>query len=206
MARSEDTFRPPRFHRNYMSEYMLLYAYDAKEEGLSRRGGSLHKSDERVMTGMPKRLKKASNADLKPQKRKIRWFLCLSRAILSGPTRSCDGNRRIAARVFCSGRNSQNFKAIRLSFVLIKCRTYGLSKRGRAENIWPSGFSIKCQKGFRSKSIIWRQAHHRHGRFTKSRQHFNWAIMNLASLFDERDGAFQIGGSLSTPGAFVSPR
>jgi homogentisate 1,2-dioxygenase len=41
---AEDTFRPPWFHRNVMSEYMgLVYgAYDAKAEGFLPGGGSLH--------------------------------------------------------------------------------------------------------------------------------------------------------------------
>ncbi|MGH3326010.1 MAG: homogentisate 1,2-dioxygenase, partial [Streptomyces sp.] len=40
----EDTFRPPYFHRNVMSEYMGLIegAYDAKAEGFVPGGGSLH--------------------------------------------------------------------------------------------------------------------------------------------------------------------
>ncbi|MCI4591305.1 homogentisate 1,2-dioxygenase [Sphingobium sp. BYY-5] len=41
---AEDTFRPPWFHRNIMSEYMgLLHgAYDAKAGGFAPGGGSLH--------------------------------------------------------------------------------------------------------------------------------------------------------------------
>jgi homogentisate 1,2-dioxygenase len=41
---AEDTFRPPWFHRNVMSEYMGLVhgAYDAKEGGFLPGGGSLH--------------------------------------------------------------------------------------------------------------------------------------------------------------------
>ncbi|MBC2776801.1 homogentisate 1,2-dioxygenase [Parasphingopyxis marina] len=40
----EDTFRPPWFHRNVMSEYMGLIhgAYDAKAGGFAPGGGSLH--------------------------------------------------------------------------------------------------------------------------------------------------------------------
>jgi homogentisate 1,2-dioxygenase len=40
----EDTFRPPYFHRNVMSEYMGLIegAYDAKASGFRPGGGSLH--------------------------------------------------------------------------------------------------------------------------------------------------------------------
>ena len=41
---AEDTFRPPWFHRNIMSEFMGLIqgAYDAKEGGFSPGGASLH--------------------------------------------------------------------------------------------------------------------------------------------------------------------
>lgn len=41
---AEHTFRPPYFHRNYMSEFMgLVYGvYDAKAEGFHPGGGSLH--------------------------------------------------------------------------------------------------------------------------------------------------------------------
>jgi homogentisate 1,2-dioxygenase len=41
---AEHTFRPPWFHRNIMSEYMGLIqgAYDAKAEGFTPGGGSLH--------------------------------------------------------------------------------------------------------------------------------------------------------------------
>ncbi|EQB02864.1 homogentisate 1,2-dioxygenase [Sphingobium quisquiliarum P25] len=41
---AEDTFRPPWFHRNVMSEYMGLITgeYDAKEGGFLPGGGSLH--------------------------------------------------------------------------------------------------------------------------------------------------------------------
>ncbi|MBC7692972.1 MAG: homogentisate 1,2-dioxygenase [Methylotenera sp.] len=43
---AENTFRPPWFHRNMMSEYMGLVhgTYDAKAEGFLPGGGSLHNS------------------------------------------------------------------------------------------------------------------------------------------------------------------
>lgn len=43
---AEDTFRPPWFHRNVMSEYMGLIhgQYDAKADGFAPGGGSLHNS------------------------------------------------------------------------------------------------------------------------------------------------------------------
>ena len=42
----QDTFRPPWFHRNVASEFMGLVhgAYDAKAEGFSPGGASLHNS------------------------------------------------------------------------------------------------------------------------------------------------------------------
>jgi homogentisate 1,2-dioxygenase len=64
---AEDTFRPPWFHRNVMSEAMGLIhgAYDAKAEGFSPGGLSLHN----MMSGHGPDVEswhKASGADLKP--------------------------------------------------------------------------------------------------------------------------------------------
>jgi homogentisate 1,2-dioxygenase len=61
----QDTFRPPWFHRNVASEFMGLVhgAYDAKAEGFSPGGASLHNS----MSGHgpdAKTFEKASQADL----------------------------------------------------------------------------------------------------------------------------------------------
>jgi len=65
----EDTFRPPYYHRNIMSEYMGLIhgVYDAKEEGFLPGGGSLHNC---MSAHGPdtETFKKASQADLKPEK------------------------------------------------------------------------------------------------------------------------------------------
>ena len=66
---AEDTFRPPWFHRNVMSEAMgLIYgAYDAKAEGFQPGGLSLHN----LMSGHGPDLgswQKASEAELKPAK------------------------------------------------------------------------------------------------------------------------------------------
>jgi homogentisate 1,2-dioxygenase len=65
----EDTFRPPWYHRNLMSEFMgLVYGeYDAKPGGFKPGGASLHNAmvphgpDEEAFD-------KASHADLQPQK------------------------------------------------------------------------------------------------------------------------------------------
>ncbi|MFJ8822203.1 homogentisate 1,2-dioxygenase [Streptomyces sp. NPDC102467] len=65
----ENTFRPPYFHRNVMSEYMGLIegAYDAKADGFVPGGGSLHNM---MSAHGPDRetFDRASAAELKPQK------------------------------------------------------------------------------------------------------------------------------------------
>ena len=66
---AENTFRPPWYHRNIMSEFMgLIYGqYDAKEEGFIPGGMSLHNM---MLPHGPDTdaFEKASRADLKPQK------------------------------------------------------------------------------------------------------------------------------------------
>ena len=66
---AENTFRPPWYHRNTMSEYMgLIYgAYDAKEEGFIPGGGSLHNQMSAHGPDLDA-FEKASNAELTPQK------------------------------------------------------------------------------------------------------------------------------------------
>jgi homogentisate 1,2-dioxygenase len=65
----ENTFRPPWFHRNIMSEYMGLVTgeYDAKAEGFIAGGGSLHNT---YASHGPDAdtYAKASTAELRPQK------------------------------------------------------------------------------------------------------------------------------------------
>ncbi|AWV88266.1 homogentisate 1,2-dioxygenase [Bradymonas sediminis] len=65
----ENTFRPPWYHRNIMSEFMgLVYGqYDAKEEGFVPGGMSLHNM---MLPHGPDfgAFEKSSRADLKPQK------------------------------------------------------------------------------------------------------------------------------------------
>ncbi|XP_057325552.1 homogentisate 1,2-dioxygenase [Microplitis mediator] len=65
----ENTFRPPYYHRNCMSEFMGLIkgCYEAKEDGFQAGGGSLHT----MMTPHGPDVKcfeSASNAELKPEK------------------------------------------------------------------------------------------------------------------------------------------
>ena len=66
---AEDTFRPPWYHRNTMSEYMgLIYGqYDAKEEGFVPGGGSLHNQMSAHGPDLDA-FEKASNTSLEPQK------------------------------------------------------------------------------------------------------------------------------------------
>jgi homogentisate 1,2-dioxygenase len=65
----EDTFRPPYFHRNVMSEFMGLVrgGYDAKAEGFVPGGASLHNM---MSAHGPDRetFERASAAELVPQK------------------------------------------------------------------------------------------------------------------------------------------
>ncbi len=66
---AEDTFRPPWYHRNIMSEFMGLIQgqYDAKEKGFVPGGISLHNM---MLAHGPDALgfEKASRAELKPMK------------------------------------------------------------------------------------------------------------------------------------------
>jgi len=66
---AEDTFRPPWYHRNIMSEFMgnLHGVYDAKPEGFVPGGMSLHNM---YLPHGPdsNAFESASNADLKPEK------------------------------------------------------------------------------------------------------------------------------------------
>ena len=65
----EDTFRPPWYHRNIMSEYMGLVrgVYDAKAEGFEPGGASLHNT---FTSHGPdaETFARASTAELRPQK------------------------------------------------------------------------------------------------------------------------------------------
>ena len=66
---AENTFRPPWYHRNIMSEFMGLITgqYDAKEEGFVPGGASLHNM---MLPHGPDldAFEKASNATLAPVK------------------------------------------------------------------------------------------------------------------------------------------
>ncbi len=92
----EDTFRPPYFHRNVMSEYMGLVegAYDAKAEGFVPGGGSLHN----MMSAHgpdQETFQRASAAELEPRKIddglavmfETRWPVTLTEQAWSTPSR-----------------------------------------------------------------------------------------------------------------------
>jgi homogentisate 1,2-dioxygenase len=85
----QDTFRPPWFHRNVASEFMGLVhgAYDAKAEGFSPGGASLHNS----MTGHgpdAATFEKASRADLsKPDVIKDTMAFMFETRLVWRPTR-----------------------------------------------------------------------------------------------------------------------
>ncbi len=96
---AEDTFRPPWFHRNVMSEFMGLVegAYDAKEGGFAPAGASLHNQ----MNGHgPDRVsyEKATAAELKPEKVdgtmafmfETRWVIRPTRWAVETPTVQLD--------------------------------------------------------------------------------------------------------------------
>lgn len=65
---TEDTFRPPWFHRNIMSEFMGLIegAYDAKAEGFVPGGASLHNTMS-LHGPDATTFERASNKDLEPE-------------------------------------------------------------------------------------------------------------------------------------------
>ena len=96
---AEDTFRPPWFHRNVMSEFMGLVhgAYDAKAGGFAPGGASLHNQ----MNGHgPDRAsyEKATTAELKPHKLEntlafmfeTRWVIRPTAFALALPTLQSD--------------------------------------------------------------------------------------------------------------------
>jgi homogentisate 1,2-dioxygenase len=95
----EDTFRPPWFHRNIMSEFMGLVrgVYDAKAEGFLPGGASLHNS---FSSHGPdaETFERASTAELVPQKVddtlafmfETRWPVVPARQAMDAPHRQRD--------------------------------------------------------------------------------------------------------------------
>jgi homogentisate 1,2-dioxygenase len=95
----EDTFRPPWYHRNIMSEFMGLVhgVYDAKAEGFQPGGASLHNT---FASHGPdaETYARASTAELKPQKIdgtlafmfESRWMIVPTRQAMEAPHRQQD--------------------------------------------------------------------------------------------------------------------
>lgn len=96
---AENTFRPPYYHRNIMSEFMGLIegSYDAKEKGFEPGGMSLHN----CMTphGPEAQVfENASNAELEPQRYdntmafmfESRYVIAPTKFVLEAPTRQRD--------------------------------------------------------------------------------------------------------------------
>ena len=93
---AENTFRPPYYHRNIMSEFMGLIegVYDAKEHGFVPGGASLHNC---MSPHGPEAevFEKASNAELTPQKyENTLAFMFESRYIISPTKYALEGKER----------------------------------------------------------------------------------------------------------------
>ncbi len=99
---AENTFRPPWYHRNIMSEFMGLIegTYDAKEEGFAPGGSSLHNC---MSAHGPEAavFEKASTVELKPDRYEDSMAFMLESRYLIQPTpwametelRQCDYTR-----------------------------------------------------------------------------------------------------------------
>ncbi|AXK70851.1 homogentisate 1,2-dioxygenase [Lysobacter sp. TY2-98] len=111
---AQDTFRPPWFHRNIASEFMGLIhgAYDAKAEGFSPGGASLHN----CMTGHgpdAATFEKASNADLsKPDVIKDTMaFMFEARFVIRPTQQAIDAAHRQRDYQACWAGLKKNFRA-----------------------------------------------------------------------------------------------
>ena len=109
---AEDTFRPPWYHRNVMSEFMGLIegVYDAKEEGFLPGGASLHNC---MSPHGPEAavFEKASNVELEPHRyRDTMAFMLESRYVIQ-PTRwALETELRQRDYVECWNGIKKNFK------------------------------------------------------------------------------------------------
>ena len=85
---AENTFRPPYYHRNFMSEYMGLIegVYDAKQEGFLPGGGSLHNC---MSAHGPDTdtFEQSSNVELKPVKIEKTMAFMFESSLVYKPTR-----------------------------------------------------------------------------------------------------------------------
>ncbi|MGB9148679.1 MAG: homogentisate 1,2-dioxygenase [Burkholderiales bacterium] len=95
---AEHTFRPPWFHRNFMSEFMGLVrgVYDAKAEGFLPGGASLHNC---MSAHGPdaETFAKASKAELKPQKIDDTLAFMFESRYVFKPTRYALGAKELQA-------------------------------------------------------------------------------------------------------------
>jgi homogentisate 1,2-dioxygenase len=110
---AEDTFRPPWYHRNVMSECMGLVhgRYDAKEEGFRPGGLSLHNS---MVPHGPDAdaFNKASNAELAPRKLdNTLAFMVESRWRLRPTAFALNGGHLDKSYADCWAPLQDNFKA-----------------------------------------------------------------------------------------------
>jgi len=111
---AQDTFRPPWFHRNVASEFMGIVhgVYDAKAEGFSPGGASLHN----CMTGHgpdAATFDRASNADLsKPDVvRDTMAFMFESRAVIRPTQQAIDAAHRQRDYQACWAGLQKHFRA-----------------------------------------------------------------------------------------------
>ena len=107
---AEDTFRPPWYHRNVMSEFMGLIhgVYDAKEKGFVPGGASLHNC---MSAHGPEAdvFEKATSATLQPQRYKDTMAFMFESRFVFAPTRfALESNARQADYINCwSGLKKQ---------------------------------------------------------------------------------------------------
>jgi homogentisate 1,2-dioxygenase len=112
---AENTFRPPWFHRNVMSEYMGLVhgAYDAKADGFVPGGGSLHN----CMSGHgpdAATFEKASTAALAPHKiEDTLAFMFESRYVIEPTRLALDARERQKNYQACWRELRKNYRAPR---------------------------------------------------------------------------------------------
>jgi homogentisate 1,2-dioxygenase len=109
---AENTFRPPYYHRNMMSEFMGLIegVYDAKEKGFVPGGSSLHNC---MSPHGPEAdvFEKASNAELTPQRyENTLAFMFESRYIFAPTKYALEGKERQANYTDCWRTIKKNFK------------------------------------------------------------------------------------------------
>lgn len=109
---AENTFRPPYYHRNMMSEFMGLIegVYDAKEKGFVPGGSSLHNC---MSPHGPEAdvFEKASNAELAPQRyENTLAFMFESRYIFSPTKYALEGKERQPNYTDCWRKIEKKFK------------------------------------------------------------------------------------------------